>query len=274
METQESTSTVDVKPESMNLEDLKAHIDTVATQQQEVVPLEKVISPEPQEPAKEQTTPESAPEQGKAVVEDKTVTFEELQKQSGIKSPDALAKSYQELRKTLTQQAQELAKLKKQETKPDVPLSSQDEILAKRIQEVGTVQALKELNEAINKPVYERMKEDNLRAKIQEMQSKPETAEFNLPEIQREIHKIVSERPQQFADNEGMIYPEALEDLFYMAKGRVGLIKAGIKPQTERQVVVPIESRTKSHSVQTPVNPLTMPLEKLREIIEAQSLKE
>jgi hypothetical protein len=265
--------TVEAKPENMPLADLKAQIEQLASKETEVqeLPVEKPAVVQP-----EKTTEQPAPEQGKAeqVETIDKVTFEELQKKTGVKTPDDLAKNYRELQKELTKKAQELANLKKnaQQGQPQEKEISQDELLAKRIQEVGTVQALKELNESINKPIYEQIKQETLRNKIHELQNKPETAEFNLPEVQEEIRKIVTERPHQFTDGEGMIFPDALEDLYWMAKGRVGLINAGIKPKSEVPKPAPVEGKSKPSTGQIKVNPQTMPLKDLEALI--HTLKE
>jgi len=244
-------------------------------------------APKPEEPAK-------VPEVGKPT------EFAKLQQETGVPNPDVLAKNYRELQKMATQKSQELAELKKNLTQvPEMQTPAPQSQPAPQVQ--PNMQNLNaELLEGLNNRTYETLKDvvldivqpliKPLAGKQVEVDSRTEymrlansretAAEFNRPEVQEEIGKIVLERPQTFTyrDETGVhIYPNAYEDLFLMAKGRLGAKLYAAQQQTipsqPQGNPPPVEGRNKMTPVTQAFDPKTAPLDQLEAHINAQTGK-
>jgi hypothetical protein len=83
---------------------------------------------------------------------------------------------------------------------------------------VGTIA---KLNDALMRPIREQNRDIVFKNEIMRLSSHPSTADFNTPEVQSEIQKVIQEKPHRYLDAFGKVDPSCLEDAYYVAKGRV-----------------------------------------------------
>lgn len=256
-----------------------------ATQGQEQVvttPVSKPAEPGQVDTQQKVPTPEVT-EPGK----DKA-TFEQLASKKGMKSPDDLANSYVNLERQYSKTAQELAKMKQTgvvqqpvtNAEPVAPVQpqpvqydNQQVIEALNSDAVGVIaQIVKE----VIKPFEQERYQNKLKSKIVNLCSNPETADFGTEEIHNQIVDIIKTRPQygeNLADN--------IEDLYYMAKGRIGknqitsaveLGKELANQQIQGKHQAIVEGASKPTGSE-PFNIETADLESLRKLVESQLAK-
>lgn len=183
------------------------------------------------------------------------VTFETLKQKIGIPNPDALAKSYDNLVKKMTQQGQELSMLRGRETNQQQSMPKQlqqeeqdlNQWVAEGYEKGDLAARIVALTQAVNKPLIENQEEANFRQEIVRLSSSPNTAEFNLPEVQTEIQKIIQEKPYKYINHAtGKIKTNELEDLFYIAKGRLNKSVNNAQPDRTSNIAnnVAVEGRS------------------------------
>ena len=178
------------------------------------------------------------------------VSFEELQEKKGLQSVDELAKSYVELEKSFHKKSQELADLKKKEQfhtpavtdsyYGETPEESANRLFREKWDRnpIGT---LIDVQNIILKPVRDTTRQIELRNEIVRLSSSPQTADFNLPEVQQEIKKIVEENPDKYSEN----LIDNLEDLYWISKGRLGTRSQGTSQERVTPRTPPVEGTSK-----------------------------
>ena len=176
--------------------------------------------------------------------------FEELKEKKGLQSVDELAKSYVELEKGFTRKSQELADLKKKEQfhtpavtdsyYGETPEESANRLFREKWDRnpIGT---LIDVQNIILKPVRDTTRQIELRNEIVRLSSSPQTADFNLPEVQQEIKKIVEENPDKYSEN----LIDNLEDLYWISKGRLGTRSQGTSQERVTPRTPPVEGTSK-----------------------------
>ncbi len=206
-------------------------------------------------------------------------TFADLQAKQGFKDPNALAKSYVELRKELEKKFQEAAELRRQAvssepiaTPPIQPpaqsgQADMDGIFAQRVAQVGVVQAMAEMMKAVTKnelkPFNEQNAETSLRNKVAELETAPATAStFANPAVQEEIRKVISENPSYYYKDLSVTLPEAYE----RALGRIALRGAAGKPASAQSAATFFEGKAKPIMPQ-PLDKNTAPLDEMEKQI-------
>jgi hypothetical protein len=227
-------------------------------------PQEPVVEDKPIE--QEKTEPKQEPEPKIEPVAEKTedkkddkVTFEKVQQKAGFKTPDDLANSYDHLVKKMHAQAQEISALKKpQQTYqpgadlPANPPSDPEE--ARRVAnewfqnnvEKDPVGTIAKLNDALMRPIREQNRDIVFKNEIMRLSSHPSTADFNTPEVQEEMQKVIAEKPHRYLDAFGKVDPSCLEDAYYVAKGRVVKVVAQNVAQPKINKPVPVEGGNKN----------------------------
>lgn len=188
---------------------------------------------------------------------DEQVTFEDLQQKTGIPNPDALAQSYDQLVRKMHSQAQELSRLRSQEAvqpqqfpqQPEQPPQDLNAWLMEGAEKGDLAARIIALNQAMNKPLMENQEEVRFKQEIVRLSSSPSTAEFNLPDVQAEIQKIIQEKPQKYINTAtGKIKTDELEDLYYLAKGRLNrpaVNMGAVQKQNQGVGSVIVEGRSK-----------------------------
>jgi len=238
--------------------------DKVEEVKKEEAPQEPVVEDKPVE--QEKSEPKQEPEQKIETVTEKKddkkddkVTFEKVQQKAGFKTPDDLANSYDHLVKKMHAQAQEISALKKpQQTYqpgsdlPPTPPSDPDE--AKRIAnewfqnnvEKDPVGTIAKLNDALMRPIREQNRDIVFKNEIMRLSSHPSTADFNTPEVQEEMQKVIAEKPHRYLDAFGKVDPGCLEDAYFVAKGRV--VKSVAQPVAQPKInkPAPVEGSNKN----------------------------
>jgi len=267
-----------VNPEPINV------VPPVTQGQEQVVPTPVVAVSGQVEENKQQTqvipTPENS-QPGK----DKT-TFEQLASKKGMKSPDDLANSYSNLEKQFSKTAQELAKIKQTTTVPNVvepvvpvqPVQPQTPIQYDNQQIIealntDAVGVIAQIVKKIVEPYEQERYQNKLKSKISNLCSNPETADFGTEEIHNQIVEIIKARPQ-YGDN----LADNIEDLYYMAKGRIGknqitsaveLGKEIANQQIQGKHSAIVEGASKPIGSE-PFNVETADLESLKKLVEIQ----
>jgi hypothetical protein len=154
------------------------------------------------------------------------VTFESLQQKIGIKSPDALAKSYTEAVRELQKMKQLEAEKRRMEqqipTQPVIPQASQDSNFLNRLlenPEMTIAEAYLKMNEITSAQQREMNAPTERKLKFLEMASSPETADFASDEIQRQMIEELKTKPE-WAKSQSEVNSH-LDELYWIAKGKV-----------------------------------------------------
>lgn len=233
----------------------------------------------PQVPTTEQTA--AAQTQAQNEPQYDNLTFEQLQDKSGVKSPDELARSYAELRRSFDQKAQENAELKRQQalgqqpvqqpySQPQPPINDIDRMNEAFVGDLqrnplGTIaQIVKAMTAHENKPFIESQKEIALKSEIARLKSSPNTSTFNLPEVQDEITKVLQENPD-YMDN----LPRNLEMVHERALGRIAM-RSKVNVGTQVQGQTPsafVEGKNRPSQPQA-FDPQTSSLDDLKRVIQ------
>jgi hypothetical protein len=227
-------------------------------------PQEPVVEDKPAEQEKKEQPqpPEQKLEPEVEKKDDDKVTFEKVQQKAGFKTPDDLANSYEHLVKKMHSQAQEISALKKVPQVPQQPYQGSDlpptppadPEEARRIAnewfqnnvEKDPVGTIAKLNDALMRPIREQNRDIVFKNEIMRLSSHPKTADFNTPEIQDEMQKVISEKPYRFLDGFGKVDPSTLEDAYYIAKGRIvkNVVPQVVQPKINKPV--PVEGVNKN----------------------------
>lgn len=228
----------------------------------------------PPAPATEQPPAPSVPTDAPATqaVEpgtEKPATFEQIAEKKHIQSPDELASMYANLEREFHKKNQELSTLRKQEApQPVAPTQPSPADINEWVRQnfasdpVGTLYAV---NQMMMKPVMETQRDIEFRNELTRLSSSPKTADFNLKPVQDEIQKVIQERPQKYLDPvSGKVKASELEDLYYIARGRIGTPSNVARPVSQPvNKVVPAEGASKPAPIKQ-FDPLTAPLDELR----------
>jgi hypothetical protein len=167
-----------------------------------------------------------------SAVEAQTATekaaFADLATKKGFKSPDDLAKSYVELEKAFSKKSAENSNLQKAQTPPvqqettpnkNEPAVPDNSEILRAINEdaIGTIAAIaKAASEPEIQEIRNLRNETKLKNTVSALCTNPETADFQMPEIQAEIQNIIQSKPEMkknLSDN--------LVDIYFLAKGRL-----------------------------------------------------
>jgi hypothetical protein len=237
-------------------------VEDKVEEKKEVAPQEPVVEDKPKEQEKDEQVqkPETKIEPVPEKPEDKKDAFAELQSKTGVKTVDDMVKNYNEAVKKIHQQGQELANLKKVPQQqnpwnnelPENPPSDPEE--AKRVVnewfqnnvEKDPVGTIAKINDLLMRPIKEQNRDIVFRNEIMRLSSHPSTADFNTPEIQDEMQKVISEKPHRYLDGFGKIDPSALEDAYFVAKGRVVRVVAQQVSQPKINKPAPVEGGNKN----------------------------
>jgi hypothetical protein len=227
-------------------------------------PQEPVVEDKPveQEKKEQPQTPEQKNEAEVEKKDEKNDAFAKLKAKTGVKTVDDMVKNYDEAVKKIHQQGQELANLKKVQQSPqqtyqgsELPTNPPaDPEEARRIAnewfqnnvEKDPVGTIAKLNDALMRPIREQNRDIVFKNEVMRLSSHPTTADFNTPEIQDEMQKVISEKPHRFLDGFGKVDPSTLEDAYYIAKGRIvrNVVPQVVQPKINKPV--PVEGVNKN----------------------------
>lgn len=200
-------------------------------------------------------------------------TFEELKAKKHIQTPEELAKIYAALERDYSRKSQELAK--RQETTQPIPTEQPlaYEEYSQRFKEdyendpLGT---MAKLVQVLNQPLLEKQKESDLEREVLRLSGSPNTADFNLPEMQEEMQKVVNERP--FMKGNLSVH---LQDAYWIAKGRLSSKTRQEAVEQGKKIAEEDIKNKKTAVVETsaratppePFNPETASLDDLKKVI-------
>lgn len=245
--------------------------------QQPAQPTQGTPAPgEPQAPTQQPVAPVEAQAQ--------TPELQELLKKKGMKSPNELAKVYLDLEKQMHKQAGELAKIGRQGVTPpgtegqpaQIPVEPQQglqdadkEVFFRALQE-NPYATLKALNNVFNQDILKQQNEQALHSTVVDLSTNPNTAEFNLPEVQEEMKVVITERPdlaKNLKENLPDIFDKAVSRMYRAGKLSTKAVEAGkqIAEQNlaQRQAAVVEGAGVKPPSSPQPTSPENMSKEDL-----------
>jgi hypothetical protein len=253
--------------ENMSEEELtKAILDAQNKIKAEQTPQPEIVTKEPEAPSKDgqaevpvnKAEEETTKEKQETIEPVKESAFDNLAKKKGYKSVDDLVKSYGEIEKKLHSQAQELSKLKKQDAyqpsensqfdNPDLSSAQAYDNWLREQYQIDPIATASYIARLETEKSMEEIKERNYRADLKEtvtrLSRNPDTMDFNEPEIQSEIQKIIETNPQKYLLHNRKIDPNELEPLYYQARGKLN--KPSVKVVSRVNSQVPVEGVSKS----------------------------
>lgn len=278
---EEIASMIESHPDHARQEPESQEVPAQIDQQPQVTEPEQkpAQADQPHQDAPQDKEPEQPKPDGQAKPDqqaDDYANIEDLMRKKGLKSIDDVYKLYSGLERKLHDQAQENSFLRQEvirqqsaptqqpQQQPSRPQMNNNDVnvwLSEGIKFdengvfVGDLASrILALNHISNRPLIINQQDSNFRSELTRLSSSPKTADFNLPEVQDEMQKVIQERSQDYLDPfTGKLKAEKLEDVYYLARGRLGNINTAAHQQQPQisKPQAPVEGKNKFRPAQT-----------------------